>query len=295
MNVPITATPKTGSQFTSWSQTAGISSSFGNRNAASTTFLMPKSAATVYANGKYKKLTFQIATMADCGRNMYDDRGPAAYRNFAYTTARIGSLCWMTTNLDLPGGTTLTSADTNVPANYYTTTNGFVNGNTLPPSTTDFGDHTWDYGTCRLYNSNNTTCNGSMCYSYYSWRCATAGYNNSYDGETVPYDICPKGWRLPTLSEFNSLKDTYPLAASIQEPPFNAVYSGYIGNAFFSGGEHGFLWSGTGGLYTKWGNYDMAYYLQYFNTYQGGTVNGSVRTISNSKFFEISIRCVKSS
>ena len=50
--VNISATPTLGNRFTSWSQTAGTTSTFGNSSNASTTFTMPIDNATIYADGE---------------------------------------------------------------------------------------------------------------------------------------------------------------------------------------------------------------------------------------------------
>ena len=100
----------------------------------------------------------------------------------------------MTRNLDLPGGTTLTSSDTNL-------TTGF----TLPVSSTSgFNNYNTDY----VYNSGRTTCpsNSSTgsCYSYYSFYTATAHWGtSSVSSGSSSVDICPKGWRLPTQAEYD--------------------------------------------------------------------------------------------
>ena len=127
-----------------------------------------------------------------------------------YTIAKLkDGKVWMTKNLNLAGGTTLTSDDTDMPSGYaLPTANGFQSGNKLPASETISSGTTLanssafsDNATAYVFNSNNTTCSSSSpCYSYYSWATVTLGSGTgvSTDGEDVPYSICPKGWRLPT-------------------------------------------------------------------------------------------------
>ena len=109
--------------------------------------------------------------------------------NQDYTVAKLadGNI-WMTKNLNLAGGTTITSANSNVAENY-----------TLPNSTFGgFDAETNENG--YVYNSGSTDCASSVgCYSYYSYYSATAksGLNISTGGVSAPYDICPKGWRMP--------------------------------------------------------------------------------------------------
>ena len=113
---------------------------------------------------------------------------------------------WMTSNLNLAGGTTLYSDDSDVaPANtrasgtpYYTLPDG--NG-----YSGKFSDNTVAY----VYNTGNETtsqadCTSTQpCNSYYSWLAATAGGKDASgtavtgNGPDAAYSICPKGWRLP--------------------------------------------------------------------------------------------------
>ena len=150
--------------------------------------------------------------------------------NKSYTVAKIGELVWMTKNLDLSGGTTLTSGDSNVISDY-----------TLPTSSTSgFSDNTIAY----VYNSDSTICdNGQPCYSYYSYAAATAGAN-PYSGDATS-DICPKGWRLPLQIEYIDLQYTYTLIGS----PFFGAYSGYYRDGSVNkGGLSGYYYSSQADL-----------------------------------------------
>jgi hypothetical protein len=51
-SVSISATTASGYDFNGWSQTAGTASTFGSSSSKTTTFTMPKSNATIYADGK---------------------------------------------------------------------------------------------------------------------------------------------------------------------------------------------------------------------------------------------------
>jgi len=190
--------------------------------------------------------------------------------NKTYTVAKIGNRIWMTRNLDLPGGTTLTSADSNVTSNY-----------TLPTSSTDgFSDDViGNKATAYVYNSNSTTCgNNQPCYSYYSYVAATAGTNPSSRNATS--DICPKGWRLPTKAEYDTLKSTYTTGAALTASPFNGVYAGYYSySSLYDGGSTGYYWSSTAYSALR------AYYLQFYSSrasmYDNYKSNGnSVRCVA---------------
>ena len=149
-----------------------------------------------------------ITSMTPDTNYLLKDRRDGANATARYTIAKLTgtanngySQVWMTTNLDLAGGTQLTHEDTDIPANYTISTTGFTN-NSLPASSIDFAGSQ----AARLYNSENTVCGeGNPCYSYYSWLAATAGGkdedgNEIADYHNAPYSICPAGWRLPTVS-----------------------------------------------------------------------------------------------
>lgn len=118
-----------------------------------------------------------------------------------YTVAKLeDNKIWMTKNLNLAGGTEITSELSDVPENYtLPTEDGFQEGNKLPAPSRGFGGNTQAYA----YNTgNNTNDCGTLtgCYSYYSWTAATAGsgVNITANGTDAAYSICPKGWKLPT-------------------------------------------------------------------------------------------------
>ena len=186
----------------------------------------------------------------------------------AYTIVRLADgNCWMASNLDLAGGTTITNTDSNIVAASYT----------LPASDngpTSFDDNSIAY----VYNSNSTTCGeNSPCYSYYSYAAATAGTNPS-SGEATS-DICPKGWRLPTQAEYTTLINTYATDVPLVPALFNGVYAGfYFGASFLWGGSYGLYWSSTADAASD-------VYNLYFNSsstgvnYSGGMAGESIRCV----------------
>ena len=231
---------------------------------------------------------------------------PDARDNQEYTIAKLADgKYWMTTNLNLAGGTTLNASDSNVPSdNYYT----------LPASSTSgFSSDT----TACVYNSGNTTstCTSPGCYSYYSWLAATAGGKNSSgssvttNGYNAAYSICPKGWRLPTSTTSNARAitspnwktgDWYALAtaygANLESNYYesaatfynnagpgttpNFLLAGYYGtDSFDNGGPYGYYWSST--AYSSIGAYSL-----YFNSGDVYPANYSGRR------FGFSVRCV---
>ncbi|MBR3324421.1 DUF1566 domain-containing protein, partial [Candidatus Saccharibacteria bacterium] len=186
--------------------------------------------------------------------------------NTPYTIAKIGNQVWMTKNLDLAGGTTLTPQNSNVTSSY-----------TLPASSASgFSSDSTAY----VYNSGSTTCaSDSPCYSYYSYLAATAGTNPSSGNATS--DICPAGWRLPTKSEYETLMGTYNTGAKLTASPFLAVYAGtYNTSSLGNGGSVGYYWSST--AYSS----SNAYGLRF---------NSSGAVVDNyNKRNGFSVRCVQS-
>ena len=158
--------------------------------------------------------------------------------NQPYCVAKLkdGKL-WMTENLNIAGGTALSSEDTDYESTYtLPTTNGWTvnDGKLVLPASaikntadnnltdnTQFGTNDYAY----IFNSGNKeNCGASNqntpCYSYYSWDAATLGSGRSIATENtdVDYSICPKNWKLPTsgISSNNGWKrgDFYALATS---------------------------------------------------------------------------------
>ena len=225
----------------------------------------------------------------------------------SYNVAKLADgKCWMTTNLNLAGGTVLSSDKSDVPStNYYT----------LPASSTSgFSDNTVAY----VYNSGNATsyCSSSGCYSYYSWLAATAGGKDSSgnavstNGYNAAYSICPKGWRLPTSTTSNANAQTSPnwktgdwyalatayganLESSYSESAAtfynnagpgttpNFLLAGYCYNGSCYTGSYGYYWSSTANSST------LAYYL-YFRGFVYSAGSGSRR-------YGDSVRCVSGS
>ena len=224
----------------------------------------------------------------------------------SYNVAKLADgKCWMITNLNLAGGTVLSSDKSDVPStNYYT----------LPASSTSgFSSDTAAY----VYNSSNTTstCSSPGCYSYYSWLAATAGGKDSSgnavstNGYNAAYSICPKGWRLPTSTTSNAnaqsnnnwkTGDWYALAtaygANLESNYYqnaatfynnagpgttpNFLLAGnYRSGSFSNGGSNGLYWSSTA--------YSSTYaYSLYFHS---GNVNSAD---NNRRRYGYSVRCV---
>ena len=147
--------------------------------------------------------------------------------------------CWMTQNLDLAGGTEITSELSDVPENYtLPVANGFQEGNKLPNSSQiGFSDNTLAY----VYNTGNHTdnCTSPGCYSYYSWIAVTAGSgtNITASNADAPYSICPKNW---ALAKVNNLVSFYGSGANFYNnagpgtTPNLLISKCYVNNSFCS-------------------------------------------------------------
>lgn len=178
--------------------------------------------------------------------------------NSDYTVAKINGNCWMTQNLRLSGGRTLTSADSNVASSW-----------SFP--STELAGNSYSYTAPQSTISSNTSYGG-----YYNFCAASAGTNcQSSKRYDTTYDICPKGWRLPTNSEQRGIT-SYSSA-------FSPVYSGYYDYGSLSDtGSRGYWWSSTAYNYTN----------QYRLYYSSGSLATSYYL---NKSDGGSVRCVRSS
>ena len=201
--------------------------------------------------------------------------------NQPYCVAKLkdGKL-WMTENLNIAGGTALSSTDTDFDANYILpTTNGWTvtDGKLILPTSSTSGFSTNNYA--YVYNSGNKeNCGDSNqnvpCYSYYSWDTATlgSGRNISTDNTDANYSICPKNWKLPTSryastfdstmaanSIFYNLATNYGMSTGMWYQSTSNFYNQagpstisdfllaglYDSGAFYDGGSYGYYWSST--------------------------------------------------
>ena len=175
--------------------------------------------------------------------------------NNTYTIAKLpDNNCWMTQNLRLSSGRTLTPEDSNVTSNWE-----FPTGSLTSSSS---------YTEARSTVSSNTSYGG-----YYNYCAASAGSACSYYvAQDATQDICPKGWRLPTLNEFEGIT-SYASA-------FSPVYSGnYSGITLDSAGSYGSWWSATAGYG------DHKHYLYY--------ISGSLDTSNYPSDYGRSVRCIR--
>ena len=248
-SVTATASPASGKKFTKWT-------------GASTATTNPVTVANTTSNKTFTgnfanagPTTMQEMTKAYCQSmstnstiELKDTRGHVLGSNTTYTIKKMADgNCWMVDNLRLPGGTTITSSDSDVTSDY-----------TLPSSSTSGFDS--DTGQFMYDNPNNTNGYDS---SYYSWLVAVAKTSSPSSTQyyNVPTSICPKGWHLPSAygassqagqssssvnGQFRNLYTAYSSTVSTFNTAFNSVFAGnYNNSSFYSGGSYGSWWSST--------------------------------------------------
>ena len=221
---------------------------------------------SVLANPAYVPKTYlQDFTLDQC-RSLASDADYTVYDSRDgndYTVRYIKDACWMTQNLRLSsttesgGSRVLTPADSDVTSNW-----------TFPSTPLEGSSHS--------YTDPQVTISSSTSYGgYYNFCAASAGDNcSSYDSSNSTNSICPAGWDLPTLSQLEDITN--------QRSAFSPVYSGYYDSGSLSlTGSYSNWWSAT--AYDSSSQYGLAYR------------SGSLGTGGNSKYYGLSVRCVRSS
>ena len=185
-------------------------------------------------SSSYKTITTQIncasGSSSDAARTLTDQNGRT------YETVKIGSYCWTKGNLrawKFDNSSEMGSGD----AISLKTSSGSSNVSTTTP-----------YRYYPSHNSSNLDNYGYM----YNWS-AASGYNktnyptgsNMTTSQGKNQGICPRGWHLPTKTEFDNLKS---FGQDILTGTFNAQYAGRIdgNNGAASGlGSYVYYWSST--------------------------------------------------
>ena len=214
-----------GYDFLGWNTASDGSGTTYNPNGDGTnlTYDLNQTAANngnLYAIWEKSKLYMQSVTSETCPAErtlVYDSRDDQEYY-----IQKIGSTCWMTSNLNIAGGTTLTSEKSNIASDY-----------TLPASSSE-GFSSW---------VNPAVYNDDTYGGYYNYVAATAGTNPSSGNST--YDICPKGWHLPSQTSYNTLIATYTTGNTLTTAPWYGVYGGQYNGSSQSAGYYGNYWTST--------------------------------------------------
>ncbi|MDO4612406.1 MAG: FISUMP domain-containing protein, partial [Candidatus Saccharibacteria bacterium] len=145
-----------------------------------------------------------------------------------YTVRYINGDCWMTQNLALEPGATLTPADSNVSSDYTLPTTQLGNGGSVSEAQITCSENA-DYG------------------CYYNYVAATAGTIKEGDESEATSSICPAGWKLPS-SETDTLipspSGDYDTDSTYVEA-FNPITSGVFNSyqdKFYDVGSEAIYW-----------------------------------------------------
>ena len=169
--------------------------------------------------------TFDKTTLANVGDSIQleDERDGTMYTVKKLADGKV----WMTDNLRI-ANKEITSVDSNVSSNF-----------TIPASLISGCFRDVD-ANCAYVDS---TYGGY--YNFYTATAGTGGASLASDGANAPSSICPKGWRLPTSGEFQTLYNNYNSAALMQGEP-NFTPSGQVqSGGIYAQGSAGYFWSST--------------------------------------------------
>ena len=204
--------------------------------------------------------TFDKTTLTNVGDSisLKDERDG----NF-YTVKKLADgNVWMTQNLALGKNEamTLTPTDSDVASNFEIPASNEANFTTTIDTKAVYIDNT--YG------------------GYYNYYTATVGEGGTAKTSgDVEHSICPKGWRLPTSTEFQTLYNNYNSSALMQGVP-NFTLSGFVSNGLVDAqGSDGQFWSST----VNSANLADGLGLDSPDVYPAG---------DNEKDFGFSVRCV---
>ena len=220
-----------GYEFSSWSKSG--SGSIANTGTLSTNYTV-SGPGTITLVGRAPTPTgyMQDFTLAQCqyyaGSSNYTLRD--SRDNNTYTVRYISGACWMTQNLRIAGGTTLNSSTSNVSSSF-----------TLPTDSTAF-----DSGSIPFVHYSGNTTTGS----WYNLCAATAGTScKTPPDQDAIYDICPKGWSLPTQVQADIFR------VSSYASVFSPVFGGYY-TSFGIDSSSSSFWTSTK---TTWGQCNLYY------------------------------------
>ncbi len=179
-----------------------------------------------------------------------------------YTIAKLDDdNCWMTKSLALTkesieaygNSATLTNADSNVENDFIMPTS--ITKETI--ASTDFSGS--DRYASQIYAASIDDTGWQPGYgAYYSFTAATAGSGDAEfteNGANASQDVCPKGWKLPTLSNYKMFLNTIGISdletvdarvAKMQDSPYNFVLMGNVADGKLKDiGEYGDWWTST--------------------------------------------------
>ena len=180
--------------------------------------------------------------------------------------------CWMTQNLDLnlSTGTPLNPSDTNISSNW------------TPPISTIMRSSCWDREddtgySCdpgdRYYEDTSGSDSHYHVGNYYQGYTATLGYTGTSQS------ICPKGWTLPSTTQFQQLINSGLSGDNFMNAPYYFIRGGVV---------HMGIGSGSGEYYASNFNSSEAYYLEI----ESGYVSVASRWGSGDGRSGRSVRCI---
>ncbi len=226
---------------------------------------------------------------ADAPLTLLDRRQYAGYPtgDYAdYTVRYIADRCWMTQNLRVTPETALTPTDSNVPVSLTMSAEILTNfgsgsgtGNTAPgvhiPTSSD------------LNTINNTVAPDLTLEQVGAWYnyCAATAQTVCTDGSTMgnnpsQYDICPKGWRLPTNTEQNTITGTVTAGGINNASKFMPVQGGRLDTGGLFNTDTGRWWSST--AYSASNRYRMIL--------TGSSLSANT---SDNRYCGLYVRCVR--
>ena len=273
--LPDNSFTRSGYGFTGWNTAAnGGGTSYSDGATLTTTTAQAGQTITLYAQwmelvNLLDDVTYmQDLTAAQCSGSSDGVTATLVDRrdNNSYTIAKFNGACWMTQNLRLSGGRTLTPSNSNVTRNW-----NFPNNSIKSDDTNYIGN---SYTEAGFTIDSNTFYGG-----YYNYCAASAGtVCSDSSSQDATQDICPKGWELPTLDQFEGIDGTSYLSA------FSHVLSGYYYHGWLYETDYrGYWWSATG------------FGIDGTNQHLLGYYNGSLNVYGGTKRHGYSVRCVRSS
>ncbi len=135
-----------------------------------------------------QQMTTDVCTKAPTGspKTLTDTRDDSTYTVMKLSDGN----CWMTQNLRIVDKE-ITSADSDVTSNFTIPVSAYWQSVVIKES------HAY-------YN------NDPVIGAYYNWYVATAGTGSGIGSTNAQVSICPKGWKLPTRTDYATLYEKYP-------------------------------------------------------------------------------------
>ena len=256
---------RTGYVFTGWNTAAnGSGTSYADAASLTTTATQAGQTITLYAQWGPSIQDFTNAQCQSLASNnnytVYDERDGSDY-----TVRYINGACWMTQNLRLSGGRTLTPSDSDVDSNWAFLNNSLTAGDSYTEARFILSDdprYATEYG------------------GYYNYCAASAGSVCAQTEMDATQSICPAGWTLPT-GGFDSQQS----GITSYVDAFSPVYSGYYYEGSLEAtGRFGYLWSSSA---DDNGRQNVLFY------YDGSFNIGYSVSVPN--YGGYSVRCIRSS